>query len=96
MSDFDAEKIAKGLYYLRRTGADTQHPVMSVAGVQAMLVYSDAAGAQQAAIALGGADVLFEAEPKILFPGLPEAVTHLLLDYDPESGEGWLLSKEDV
>ncbi|MDQ3398498.1 MAG: hypothetical protein M3511_12165 [Deinococcota bacterium] len=86
---------ASGLYYLRRLESDAQHPVMAVGERQAMLVYSSPHRAQKAASDLGGADIVHEQTPPALFTGLPEGVTHLLLDYDPATGEGWLLGPED-
>jgi hypothetical protein len=89
-------KALDGIYYLRRLGNDAQHPVMEVGEVWAMLVYSSSERARRAADDLGGAEVLYEVNPQLLFSGLPEGASKLLLDYEPETGEGWLLSPEDL
>jgi hypothetical protein len=96
MNAFDRALIQGGLYYLRQVGSDTLHPVMTVGDTGAMLVYSTAEKAHQAAADLGGADVLYSDDVSSLFIGLPAGATHLLLDYEPATGEGWLLGPEDV
>ncbi len=88
-------RALNGIYYLRRLGDDAQHPVMEVGEVLAMLVYSTVDRARRAADDLGGAEVLYETSPRLLFTGLPEGASKLLLDYEPVTGEGWLLGPED-
>ncbi|CAN5629616.1 hypothetical protein BH24DEI1_BH24DEI1_11490 [soil metagenome] len=96
MAEPDLKGLAgAGVYILRRLDEDAWHPVMQVGDRGAMLVYSTAARAQQAADELGGAEVVHEPLPAALFLGLPEGATHLLLDYDPATGESWLLGAGD-